>query len=88
MSRVGTVEALRGGFRSGGGSGFGLGGEETAFRSERIRSCLKNGYGEPFSRGGCRPVCAGPEVGRLRTFSRNDGSGLVPGTEDNNAYPF
>lgn len=28
------------------------------------------------------------ELGLHRTFSRNDGSGLVPGTEDNNAYPF
>ena len=84
----GTVEGSARGLPIRGWLRVRLGDEETAFRSERIRSCLKNGYGEPLSRGGCRPVCAGPEVGRLRTFSRNDGSGLVPGTEDNNAYPF
>lgn len=29
-----------------------------------------------------------PAAGRLRGFSRNDGSGLMPGTEDDNACPF
>lgn len=38
---------------------------------------------------GMPPGSAGkPASGRLRGFFRNDGSGLMPGMEDDNACPF